>query len=134
MSKMNIFCKSKSKFLVLGRFQFILLLHNSFEVRLFFNFNFDTTMSCLLNSHLNLICGTRTMLLFQNFIISLFFSYIHPYLLMWLSINSIATWIITKKWELLMLNMALHIKFIYNLKHLWLWYSKLSTYLCFQPR
>jgi hypothetical protein len=51
-----------------------------------------------------------------------FFKQIHSWFLIWFSLKSIATWTIEK--FLLMLNMTLHLKFIYNPKKLWLWQSK----------
>jgi hypothetical protein len=40
----------KSEFLILGKFQWILFINNSFDGELFFNFYFDITMTYFLNS------------------------------------------------------------------------------------
>ncbi len=62
-----------SKFLVLGEYQCILLLPTSFDVRIFFTFNFDIIMSYFY-PRVTFICGTKTMLLFQKFIMNPFLS------------------------------------------------------------
>jgi len=66
---------------------------------------------------------------YKSIMSSLFFR-TNPYFSTWLSLNSIPTWII-QKLTMLMWNMALHFKFIYNIKKLQLQQFKWNTSLCF---
>jgi hypothetical protein len=69
------------------------------------------------------ICMINSKLSFQRSIMTLLLKKTnHQCILIWFTLKSIATWI------MLMLNMALHLKFIYNPKKLQLWQSKHHAY------
>jgi hypothetical protein len=119
MMKNMAFKKIKSKFHILMKFQCILFLHSSFDGDLnflifwhYYDILFESTFFILFawqkewhhfKSPLGVHCFLR----------------IHLYFKIWFLLNFIATWII-KNLIMLILSMALHFKFNYNLEKLWL--------------
>jgi hypothetical protein len=83
---------------------------------LFFNFNFDITMTYFLSPHFSFfVCDKHSVIISKVHNESNFFIETHPWFSIIFSINYIIRWIM-KKLKILMFDMILHFKFIYNLK------------------
>ncbi len=108
---------------LLENFEFILQLNYSFYCGLVFFQNFDITMYFLSPHFSFFVCDKHNVIISKvHNEYTLFLKHIHNFQLRF-SLKSIVTWIM-KKLKLLMFDMILRLKFIYNLEKLQLRQSK----------